>query len=90
MTFDDTFFNPGWFDEEEIEFFSFNENIIDDVKRKEGYVGGIYIGMDSDLKRNQRMIYNFLDFLGDIGGLKESLSLLGWFFISLLGQGGDM
>ena len=60
------------------------------ISWKEGYVGGIYIGVNSDLKRNERTIYNFLDFLGDIGGLKESLSFLGWFFISLLGQGGDI
>ena len=39
--------------EEEINFFSFNDNVLDDIKNwKKDYVGGIYIGMDSDLKRN--------------------------------------
>ena len=40
--------------------------------------------LDMDQKFSQRTIYNFLDYLGDIGGLLDALNYIGAFIVWLL------
>ena len=40
--------------------------------------------LDMDQKFSQRTIYNFLDYLGDIGGLLDALNYIGAFFVWIL------
>ena len=54
-------------------------------KETTGFAGGIHILMHPDIQKHQRSIYNFLDLLGDIGGLYGSLSGLGWLLMTILG-----
>ncbi len=39
-------------------------------------LGGFYISFATEKLHNSRSIYNFLDFLGDIGGLFDMLCML--------------
>lgn len=46
--------------------------------------------MNPDRLVKKRFIYNFLNFLGDIGGLQRSLTKIASFTLSLLGYGGAL
>ena len=48
-------------------------------------VGGFIINIDPTLTIRQRAIYNFLDFLGDVGGLQEALNRIGSVFLYFFG-----
>ena len=73
---EEQFFNPGWFNPTDHRFFSLTKGgrrpIIDSDS-----VGGLHIEMDIDQTIYKRSIYNALDFLGDVGGLKEALNQIG-------------
>lgn len=60
------------------------------IYREEGLVGGFVLQMHPDVFQHERYIYSTLDWLGDIGGLKEALSNLGSLALFLLGQGGGL
>ena len=45
------------------------------------------ITLDSQVLNNTRAVYNFLDFLGDIGGLFDALKVIAWSFITIITQG---
>jgi len=49
-------------------------------------IGGLYFEINSDLIINKRSIYNVLDFLGDVGGLREALLAIGQLVLLLCGQ----
>ena len=51
-------------------------------------MGGVLIEMDINLREHKRSIYNLLDFLGDVGGLREALISIGQLFVMLFGQRG--
>ena len=51
-------------------------------------MGGVIIEMDINLHEHKRSIYNLLDFLGDVGGLREALISIGQLFFMLFGQRG--
>ena len=40
--------------------------------------------LDMDQKFSERTIYNFLDYLGDIGGLLDALNYIGAFIVWIL------
>ena len=52
------------------------------------FIAGLHIETKSASFMHRRSIYNLLDYLGDVGGLKEALTLLGQFLLSVLGTGG--
>ena len=63
--------------EEDISGFNFIENSLLEIK----------IILSNDQVNHQRAIYNFLDFLGDVGGLLDALKVIAWSLVSLVSQG---
>ena len=52
------------------------------------FVGGVQIDMDVNLYEHKRSIYNVLDFLGDVGGLREALKTIGQLFLMIFAPRG--
>ena len=85
---EDLFFDPGWFGSEQETIYSlrasndkldpFNLNVI-------AIVG---IGLDKFVVNHSRAIYNALDFVGDIGGLNDGLSLIAKTLVFVFAPGG--
>ena len=89
---DEYFFNPGWFSSREVTLFELKLTI-DNIKvpnafDKDTIVGGFFIDIDPTFVSHQRSIYNFLDFMGDIGGLYEALNPVGAAFMYFFGTRG--
>ena len=82
----------GWFDAQENALFRFNDDDYDLVfQAKDVQVaGGILVNVNPDRVVHKRFIYNFLNFLGDIGGFQRSLSKIAFFILSICGQGGSL
>ena len=82
----------GWFDAQEASLFRFNDDEYDFVfQAKDVQVaGGILVNMNPDRVIHKRFIYNFLNFLGDIGGFQRSLSKIIFFLLTICGQGGSL
>ena len=51
----------------------------------DSFVGGVLVEVHPDRVTHKREIYNFLDLLGDIGGLSEALKSFGALFMILFG-----
>ena len=51
-------------------------------------MGGVQIDMDTNLYEHKRSIYNMLDLLGDVGGLREALITIGQIFLAIFGPRG--
>ena len=51
-------------------------------------VGGFFAEIDPDVTVRHRNIYNALDFLGDVGGLREAFNQLGAVFLYFFGVRG--
>ena len=82
------FFNPGWFNLKEETIFNVQEGATTiKVLGYEGQkiVSGITFGASLDRKTFKRSIYNALNFLGDVGGLRDALTLIGRLFLTLAG-----
>ena len=47
--------------------------------------GGLTFALTSEKVVHEREVYNFLDFLGDVGGLFDGLYYFGAFFVWLFG-----
>ena len=45
------------------------------------------ITLNSQVTNHTRAVYNFLDFLGDIGGLFDALKVIAWSIITIITQG---
>ena len=77
----------GWFDAQEASLFRFNDDEYDFVfQAKDVHVaGGILVNMNPDRVIHKRFIYNFLNFLGDIGGFQLSLSKIAFFLLTICG-----
>ena len=56
------------------------------MPNSEGFVGGVLVEIHPDRVTHKREIYNCLDLLGDVGGLREALKSFGALFIFLCGQ----
>ena len=80
---DELFFNPGWFDSTEKSIYSWNTSTRKDQSRS---AGGAILQVNPDVVINKRSVYNMLDLLGDVGGLKEALYLLSSFILFVCGQ----
>ena len=83
------FFNPGWFNLKEETIFNVQEGATTiKVLGYEGQkiVSGITFGASLDKQTFKRSIYNALNFLGDVGGLRDALTLIGRLFLTLAGQ----
>ena len=52
-----------------------------------GFIGGLNLGGNPNLIMHSRAIYTFLDLLGDIGGLIDSLKLIGYSMIVFFTSG---
>ena len=63
--------------EEDLSGFSLFDNSLIEVK----------ILLHIEQLNHKRSIYNFLDFLGDVGGLLDALKLIAWSLVSLVSQG---
>ena len=48
-------------------------------------VSGIRFGAKLNRQTFKRSIYNALDFLGDVGGFRDMLTLIGRLFLTLVG-----
>ena len=73
---DDLFFNLGYVESTKADFFSLQESPLRKMTQVDGnveeegiFVGGTLITINMDQFIHKRSIYNFLDFLGDVGGL---------------------
>ena len=84
---DENYFNPGWFGTIVLQYFYLNDKSVS-AQSTQYYVGGVIIEMDINLHEHKRSIYNLLDFLGDVGGLREALISIGQLFFMLFGQRG--
>jgi hypothetical protein len=54
------------------------------VKVKDNYLVGMYIRYDKQSDVYSRKIYSLLDFLGDIGGFKETVIIFGQFLVGFM------
>ena len=66
---------------EEYNFYQINKG--SSTTQKNGYNSYFY-KWNSETIENQRAIYTFWDFLGDVGGLFDMLKLLGQVFIAIM------
>ena len=84
---DEHFFNPSWFPVKEMTFFNYPPAQFKDSRHNADpdFAGGIVIQADYNRVINKRKIYNFLDLLGDVGGLSGALYQCGSIFLLLLG-----
>ncbi len=82
---DELFLNPGWFSAREETFYRLEktETTFSAVNPNAIFALGVVSSTTS--MSHSRSIYNFLDFLGDIGGLLDALKLIAGAFLSLLG-----
>lgn len=84
---DESLFNPGWFQPKTAQLFHFDSSVSQQFYKEE-YVGGVQIQMDDRKHEHKRNIYNVLDLLGDIGGLREALITIGRLLFLVFGQSG--
>ena len=71
---DDLLFNPGWFGaEEKTIFFLANEPNQPIINLNKSVIASVGFSLNKSVVSHSRAIYNFLDFLGDIGGLSDAL-----------------
>ena len=86
---DEYFFNPGWFSEKAVNMFEwtftsrkfksasfFTDNRI---------IGGFFAEINPMQVIRHRSIYNFLDYMGDVGGLYWAFSRIGSVFLYFFG-----
>ena len=89
---DEYFFNPGWFSSNEIKIFEWEFTTYTFKSRSfftgDRIVGGFIAQISPSLIVRKRSIYNFLDFLGDVGGLREAFNQLGAVFLYFFGARG--
>ena len=84
---EDKFFNPGWFGEEKQTIYALKEADFE-TDSPSGVKFGLIIFAETTGILSSRNIYNFLDFLGDVGGLLEALKLISGLFLSLVSVSG--
>ena len=80
---DELLFNPGWFPSAETTIFPLKSDAKKGSTGDPNYIGFVFISADEDVVYHSKAIYNFLDFLGDIGGLRDALKLIGSFLVSV-------
>ena len=85
MDSDELFYNPGWFASTEKSIFSWDFKTTD-LGAERDLIGGAVFQMDPHVYIHERSVYNYLDLLGDVGGLKEALYLISSFILFLCGQ----
>ena len=84
---DEYYFNPGWFSAQEYELYELKDSNIQMAKYLDN-IFELYIYADPLKVKSSRAIYNFLGFLGDVGGLFEGLRLITSALIGILSSGG--
>lgn len=84
-------FNPGWFSPEEASFYHIEavEATKPASSNSATQIAGLLIYADNDGIKQERAIYNTLDFLGDVGGLLDALKFIAGFFIFITGRTGQ-
>ena len=85
---DEFIFNPGWFESEKKSLFNFHETSQPLFLREEPKQTTAIIEIDPSLYVHYRSIYNLLDFLGDVGGLREAFKSIGFAILYLFGSQG--
>ena len=82
--------NPGWFSPTEQSFFSMSEGPVEysASPSPSGSLFGYLVYAPKETVQHGREIYNFLDLLGDVGGLFDGLKLIGAGIVSVLSAGG--
>ena len=89
---DESFFNPGWFASKELTMYEWKMS--SKTFKTSGFfegktiIGGMMAQISSTRVNHSRSIYNFLDFLGDVGGLQEAFNQLGAAFLYFFGTRG--
>jgi hypothetical protein len=73
----------------DLDFYSVNnirqyDALFAPVEVKDNYLVGMYLRYDKSSDEYTRKIYSLLDFLGDIGGFKETVIIFGQFVIGFV------
>ena len=85
---DEIFFNPGWFPFKEKTLYRVEESKSKLPIENENILRTIFVTAATERIESSRSIYNLLDFLGDVGGLREAFRLISGSILGLIGQGG--
>ena len=81
----EAFFDPGWFSSDRYEFYTVEKSI--KPFQLPGSFAALTVMAPSKVVNHSRVIYNFLDFLGDVGGLFVGLKLICLPLVSLFSHG---
>lgn len=87
---DDLFFNPGWFGAEEDIIFNLKKDTQPILTQNPNAIALLGFSLHKSVVSHSRAIYNVLDFLGDIGGLRDALKLIAQILVSFFTSGGMM
>ena len=83
---DENFFNIGWFSSKKMTLYSAEEAENDFLPWKPNTLKGVWVFCGTKSTEHSRSIYNVLNFLGDVGGLREAFKTIFGVAIGLYNQ----